>query len=453
MKRLRRPDVWFLPALLGAAVLGAVLLSDGANITAGENEIRHHRARHGWESAFDAFSAVCGVGLLTRDFEADLTSRGRWTLTAIGLFGAVLFLGAAAQAAQQLREAAGGPRLPSAALAVGVFLLALLPGVPLVWGVERAAGSNGGWESAAQHTAAAFASLGWLRPAPGDATAWVYAIIALAGAVGWPVWFLLIPAARRRFVQAAPLLRGVGVYVLILVVLGAVLCAFETPREMLGRGLPSENTLAGRPLPERFARSVLQAVSASTAGIPTEALASPQCSDGTRITLGGVLLVGGLGGSPGGGIKGPLFVWLLAGGAVVLGASRCRTTHMGTLRCALAGSTLVVLMLVLTLVVAGGLLLIDDRTRSPFDHPATFAEAWLDAASAVAGGNLSSGLTARVTGENLSSGGRHPVDQYQYGMAWLMFAMTLGRFLPLFVLSRMATVRIDDASRGVSPLI
>ena len=142
MKRLMRPEVWFLPALLGAAVLGAVLLSDGANITAGENEIKHHRARHQWESAFDALSAVCGVGLLTRDFEADLTSRGRWTLTAIGLLGAVLFLAAAAQAAQQLREAAGGPRLPSAALAVGVFLLALLPGVPLVWGVERAAGSR-----------------------------------------------------------------------------------------------------------------------------------------------------------------------------------------------------------------------------------------------------------------------------------------------------------------------
>ena len=75
---------------------------------------------------------MCGVGLLTRDFEADLTSRGRWTLTAIGLFGAVLFLAAAVQAAQQLREASGGPRLPSAALAVGVFLLALLPGTAIL---------------------------------------------------------------------------------------------------------------------------------------------------------------------------------------------------------------------------------------------------------------------------------------------------------------------------------
>ena len=48
-----------------------------------------------------------------------------------------------------------------------------------------------------------------------------------------------------------------------------------------------------------FARSLTQVVAASTAGVPTEKLAERGVRDGTKLVLAGVVLVGGLGGSPG----------------------------------------------------------------------------------------------------------------------------------------------------------
>ena len=68
-------------------------------------------------------------------------------------------------------------------------------------------------------------------------------------------------------------------------------------------------------------------------------------------------------------------------------------------------------------------------TASAYQPVPTFAEAFLDAASAVGGANLTSGLFGTVTDPNLIMGLGSGINQYQYGMAWLMAAMVLGRVL------------------------
>ena len=210
--------------------------------------------------------------------------------------------------------------------------------------------------------------------------------------------------------------------------------------------------LTGRPAGQRYARSLVQTVCAATAGMPTEDLADRNVTDGTKVTLAAVVLVGPLGGSAGGGFKWTLLIWAISGGAAAL-TRRGRSTHPATFRCLLAGTSCVVLLALLTTVVALGLLGIETRTAAPYQSPPTFADAFLDAASATAGANLSTGLADTVTSRNLSRGGRQAVDLYPYGMTWLMLAMLLGRVLPLWVLCRAAAVPLHSTPRGTPPLV
>jgi len=116
----------------------------------------------------------------------------------------------------------------------------------------------------------------------------------------------------------------------------------------------------------------------------------------------------------------------------------------------LAVAACAILVLLLATVVALGLLIIEANVASAYQPPPSFASAFLDAASAVAGGNLSGGVCAAVTDRNLSRGIRLGVDLYQYGMVWLMAAMLAGRTLPLVVLSR-AGARGTEAPGGGVP--
>ena len=183
--------------------------------------------------------------------------------------------------------------------------------------------------------------------------------------------------------------------------------------------------------------------------MPTESLVGRDVSDGTKLTLSGLLLVGGLSGSATGGVQWILLVWALAGGAASLGwlgrgkAGPASPTGpaTGLARCMHAGLGCLSLMILLTLIVAVGLLLIENWSASSYQPPPSLADALLDASSVVAGGNLSSGLTEAVTGRNLISGVRQSANLYQYGMAWLMLAMLAGRVLPLVVLRRLADSR------------
>jgi len=125
----------------------------------------------------------------------------------------------------------------------------------------------------------------------------------------------------------------------------------------------------------------------------------------------------------------------------------------GARRGALAAVACVVALVSLVLVVALGLLVIEARTTTAFQSAPTLGDALLDATSAVAGGNLSSGLMATVTSANLSRGIHQSVDLYQYGLVWLLAAMFISRTLPVLILARCAAVRGDAEASRLPPTL
>ncbi len=481
--RLKQPDLWFLVALLVITAAGAVLLAQTGAVDPDARHLSYFR--HYWQAAFDALSAACGVGMLTYSFYEDYTPLGRWILTGLGVAGALLFVAAVTHAVGRTvrhgrlgREYAGPivavvAFVVTQAVAVGVFLL--------LTGFEHA--PENAWRAIA-----AFSSLGWGTETPEGVLqsgalrlpAWPLALLAWIGALGWPLWLFVVPALFKRWsgfwvqaVASAPrggrrvqgsgsrvqgsgdprfqisdgrlrtgraLLVMVGGYTAWLLLAALLICAFETPRGSAGRGEPND-TLSGQPLAPRYVRSLVQTAAASGAGMPTESLAERDTSDGTKFTLSALLLVGGLGGSATGGMQWTLLLWALAGAAAALGWLGKEKAATDVARWMHAGLACLLLLVLLALVVAVGLLLIENWTASRYQPPPSFADALLDASSIVAGGNLSSGLTESVTSRNLLSGIRQSANLYQYGMAWLMLAMLAGRLLPLVVLRRLGSAR------------
>jgi len=482
MRRLRRPDLWFLVTLLVVVVIGAGLLAR-ADATDSDSR-RLSYSRHHWQAAFDALSATCGVGLLTYGFQEDYTPRGRWILTALGVIGALLFVAAATHAMRRAQEPVrrweservgksdrisaplGHPlpshlptcshshaRVPHPVLAVSAFIIVqtLVLGIFLLasWIGEGTADrlETGPTVETAWSAIAAFSSLGWASEIVGDRletgpTAWPLALMAWLGALGWPVWLLIVPALSRRYVRVRATLALLGAYALMLLSAALLISAFESPRGAVGRGGPSDD-LSGQPWPTRYARSLVQTVAASGAGTPTESLEGADATPGTKVTLAALLLIGGLGGSTTGGVQCLVLLWAFGGAAAALGWSGRGDRNPEAARWMRAGLACVLLLALLAFVVAIGMLLLENWTASRYQPPPAFADAWLDACSLVAGGNLSTGLTDTVTGRNLLSGIRQSANLYQHGMIWLMLAMLAGRVLPLVVLSRLANDRAD----------
>ena len=499
MSWLARPHVWLALALLVVAGVGAVLLADPACTRVEDEFLQVYHTRHEWQAAFDALSATCGVGLLTYDFEEYYTARGRWTLTALGVAGAVLYLLAVTQALRRLATAGTGPgryigdktggtepgrynedvasaprggrgagaripsrtsqaagaehRPPHPVLVAAVFLVVLAVLLPLFWLAEWVGGVETSFSDAAWRASAAFASLGWTRDPQSGLDAWPVAVVAWIGALGWTTWVVVVPALRRRCVPVRGLCVSVGGYVCFLLIAAGLMCALESPRAGR-RGIERDGkALSSQPPPTRYAQSLVQTVCASGAGIPTAALSDRAVAEGTKVTLAVVVLVGGMAGAAGGGIKWPLLMAVLAGGVSALGRAGRNTPERSVSRYTLAGAACVLSMLALASVVALGLLLIENHTASPYQPSPTFADAFLDASSAVGGANLSSGLTATVTSRNLITGMRQAANLYQYGMSWLMVAMLVGRVLPLFVLCRIADAGRASTRPASPPLL
>ena len=432
MRHLKQPELWFLAALLLLTTVGAVLLTHTRAI---EPESRHLAYnRHHWQVAFDALSAGSGVGMLTYDFQDDYTTAGRWILTGLGVLGAALFIAAATHIARRIRPADTHSQVPHPLLAVGVFLLvqAVTVGIFLL-----ATWQNGGGQNAWRAIAAA-CSLGWgMEPSTGGVSAWPVALLAWIGALGWPIWLLPFGPPAKRFIQLRSALTLLGGYTAFLLLAALLICMFESPRGTTGSGGPSE-TLSSQNFETRYARSLIQVSAASGAGMPTEPLAERETGDGTKLALTALLLVGGLGGSATGGVQLALLLWALAGGLASigwLGRGRIAPDVTRWMRAGLSG---VLLMSMLILIIAVGLLLIENWTATRYQPPPSLADALLDAGSVVAGGNLTTGLTETVTGRNLVTGIHQSTSLYQYGMSWLMLAMLSGRILPLVIMRHLA---------------
>lgn len=438
MKRLSHPVFWLPLALAVLTAGGSLVLYQEPFLQLSERDRCSYGVRPRWQTAFDALSASAGAGLLTYSLDADYTARGRWLLTGFGVVGAALYL-VAVQRTLSRRGPSAAPLLPTARrilLAFAVWLaLATLTGVA----VERIRGELAP-QDAAFNAVAAFASLGWVRGAPSDRHDGLYAAIAFVGALGWPVWLL----RWQRVIRLRRLACAVAGYSLFLVVGAGLIAALEVPRGGPRGERGGGDRLADQPPTVRVARALTQVTAAAGAGMPLEPLGDRAVGEGTKLLLAGGVFFGGLGGSAGGALKWLVLLLVLRAGRRASGSGT--DNRVGVLHAiALAG-----LFLALILMVALGLLLIEAHVGSPYQSPPTLADALLDASSATCGAGLTSGLTRQLTGVNLSSGIRQPVDVYMYGMAWLMAAMFIGRVLPVLVIGRAGVV---DARPPNGPIV
>lgn len=446
MKVLARPDTVCLLMLVALAGAGAVALAQPACVPLTERDAEYLWTYRYWQSAFDALSAACGVGLLVRDFDEDYTLLGRTALTAIGFAGALVYLAAVVRTLRRTGASLTIWRAPPVRVVLGVFCaFQAVLSVLCLLGMQLS-GAQIGIADAALTGVAAFASLGFVREgAAGSSAGWI-ALIAWWSALGWPLWFSVIPPLMRRHVQARQALVVAGAYSLLLLLIALLVCALELPRSgnvPVGASQPFADNQASW----QYGRRLVQVAAAAGAGVSTEALTDRNATEGAKVTLALTVLLGSSGYAAGGGVTWILLLWALVG-ALFPGSDTQRRTALG--RWFVAGLSCVSVLGLLAIGGAVGLLLLESLTGSRFVHPPTFADALLDACSAVGGANLSGGVLERVTGENLVSGKNNPINLYAFGMIWMLLLMLAGRLIPLIILRRVAdaVTPANDAARS-----
>lgn len=450
-----RPIWLLLAALLLISAGGAVALSQPACAPISDEQFRWFWGRHYWQAAFDALSATCGVGMLTRAGEAGYTQTGRWVLLLLGQLGAAAYLWAALAL---WRVGLDQSARVSIAAVLGAFAAWQLALTGLVWSLGSAICPTVSFGQTALLVGSAFCGLGSLSAAPPDAgTALMLAFVGLFSVAGWPLW-LLGTSAPARHALLRVLLPGVAVYAGVMALAALLLWTLEGPRGALltGRG---GGELAGSeqvvvPLSEdrgagRAVRCAVLVVNATSTGVMSEPIADVDLRDSSRMLLALLVLGGGLGGGPAGGVKWLLLASLLLprrelqeprgsadapqafAGAPPQRAARGETGR-GTRGQALAVMTV---MGAMALGTCGGLLLLEQITAARYQPAPSFADAFLDASAAVGGANLTTGVAQTVISPNLTAGIRLPVNLFELGMAWLMVAMLAGRVAPLLVLA------------------
>ncbi len=449
--------------LVVLAAGGAVLLTLPASLQLDPRDAAYYRQYHAWQSAFDALSIVTGCGLRTREPARDYTPTGRWILLAIGAAGAVCYVRAAAAALAALIGPAGHPSprethtpprwsdalRTAAAWRLHVWLAVVLGPAVLLGGVmvglDRLAGVHGPAANSFYDGVATYLSLGLTLARRTGPQAAVIVVPALAGGLGVPAVALCVPRLRRALAGLGRIWLGwLATYALWLLAAAALIALCEQPRGRTGQTA----TLAGAPPAKRWARAAAVSATVSPAGVSTEPLTEAASSEATRTAIAALVLVGSMPGSPGGGVKWPLFLAACASLAAAVGLWR-RGCDPPTSRLRSAAVHLTLALVLTTVFVAIGLLAIEGLTASRFTPPPRLTDALLDAASAVGGAALTGGLTHAVTNQNLTAGIRLSVDMYPWGMGWLMAAMLAGRLLPVVILCRMSNGRtksIEHAS-------
>lgn len=444
----KRCTATFTSAILLLAAGGAAVLAQPACTALSERDQQFFYARHIWQCAFDSLSAACGAGLLTSDFQQDYTDVGRGVLSFIGLLGALAYV--FATLATMRRWAPSDLLVPGPGVVALFFVGIQLLAVGAAWAALRAAADEPAPLAPVWLATAAFGSLGWARPAAGLET-WLCAAIAGVSALGWPIWLLLLGACRRTLGGARTFGRPALGYLVYLVALAVAVSVLESSR---GAAQPGAGAaMEAQAWPVRLGRAAAQVVSAAGAGIATEDLADRGVREGTKAVLAVLLLVGGFGGCAAGGVTWILAVSAMRGrapirprveqGSATAGAGAVPAAEtpgggdvLAAAGAAVAALRVVVGLLAVTVLAALGLMLIETLTASRFQPAPTFGDALVDAASAVCGGGLTTGVTELVTSRNLVKGIGLGFDQYQVGMTWIMLCMIAGRVLPIAILSR-----------------
>ena len=424
---------WWVLGLLFITAAGAVLLAQPQCTNRDPRDLEYFSTRHYWQCAFDSLSTATGCGLLTYRLDQDYTPQGRWTLLVIGLAGFALYIATAAAAARRAALFPTNLRPPRPLTVLSYFLcIAVVVLIPSAWPIEQAAHSDANLADATWRTLSFLCGLGWVGELPGRSVAWFAAGIGGLSLLGW--WpLLIVPRMRDRSVRFVNLLRPFAGMVVVLAVWMGLLFVFDLPRGQRGGGDPEAEW---KRMQERTAIIATESASEIGVGLPSESPKPAQLPDGAKLTLALAILVGGLGIGGAGGI-GLLFTsWALCGATRSLfrrtSSDPPGRSHRTRVALAAVGG-----FFALSVVFAVGLLLIEWITAARFQEQPSFADALLDSASALGGSAVTSGLTATVTGRNLTSGIQLPINMYQVGMAWVMLAMFLGRVIPIAALCRL----------------
>lgn len=437
MKRLASPALWLPLLLLLLTLTGAILLFPDASTSVDARTREFYSTRHFILCSLHALSAAAGCGLFTYNIDSNFTTQGQLLLFGLGLAGSIAFIAAILQSLRRLVIPIAAQRdhpaipIPLPALAI---LFAVVP--LLLDFLLRSFWPPAGPCHASRTIGAAF-SLGWYAPNDRQPP-WVLPVLSFFGAVGGTFWLqaMFMPLGTvRSWLNFRRLGSILLCYAAWLLLIAFLVSTFETRRSYRSEAGPSDK-LFDQPAGARLARSFSLVASSSGAGIATEPITDRGVSDATKALLAAAILVGGLPGSPVGGMT-FLALFLALGGATVAQKLLGLPNHAD--RAVRIASTVVLAEIAAALLAAFGLLLIEHLTAACFQSPPSFADALLDAASLVGGASLSSGLASTITSDNLSSGMRQSADLYIYGTAWMMLAMLIGRALPVWILCRAAT--------------
>lgn len=439
-----RPTFWLPAALMLLAVLGGALLLQPLCLDLSARDRSAYGGLPYLRCAFDALSLACGCGLLTFRLESDYTQTGRWVLLVIGVVGALLQLFALAPRIVRLLLPEESTRAAALwALLQRSILAALVIAAGGAWLLREGPEGLPLKQSAYLAVATTF-SLGVRPLAPTAGTASALAGLSVLTALTWIVWLLpLLLRVRRQAAVLAALLS----YALYLALGAGLLTVLDLPRGWATAAprVQRDTTTAPPPPPTLlgdYTRHATIVLGGAGSGMPLNTAEEP-LSEPAKTLLAGVVLVGGLGLGVTGGVG-----WLLLLVAVVparrhgsessgtavrdAGAASMAVTDRARLRA--TAQKLLVALVVLTVVVALGLLGLEQLVASPYESAPTLADALLEASSAVGGAGLGGGLTASLSSTNLCRGINQPTDWYPYGMGWLMLAMLTGRVLPIMLI-------------------
>lgn len=436
---MRRGALYFLGVLFVLIAGGAAWLAQPICSPRDARDQQYFQARQIAECVFDATSAVCGVGLLSGPLEGRYSPTGRWSLWGLGVAGAIAYLIAFGRVIQNFAEASIGKNSTPAVLsqvdlprsrpiAWPTLLLTGLIGVlTLTLGVffaGRLTCPTVAFDETLWLVGCAFFSIGLTPNAIEPGTAVMLAAVGLIGALGWPLWLVMFRGIRRR--EIVRLHIGVVLPFSVAILLATILLwAVEMPRggESIGkitaRPEDARLTLSQEAAWPRFFRSGV-AVANALNGIAIEPMHERSIRDSSKVVLAGCELVGGLAGGMTGGVTFTLLWlgWLKKDTPWRRAAVR---TILGLMGAAFSA--------------AFGMILLETMIASRYQPAPTFADAFMDGASLVAGANLTSGLTATLTARNLISGIGLGISFDLVGMGWLVLWMLFGRVLPLWVLA------------------
>lgn len=474
MKALGRPDRWFLLALLAACGGGGVLLAQPFASLLSARDVEYYWGYHLCRSVFNAISAVCGSGLLLGDLARDYSPAGRWTLIALGELGALLFVAAVWQALARAGASMTVWRVPPLSSVLGLLLAlqclgaaicaahwALSSALPEAPNVSAAPANQAALaapdphaghspdsarlaalEDAGPTVQAALCATASLGLVPGERLAQQAGLLVALGwfaALGWPIWLVVLPGQFKRCVRARAAAASGVVFSLILLLAAGLLTYFDSPRGGREAAVRDEARQAGAgpPASQGLGARLAQAGAAATFGMAVPPLDPGRASEGSKLVLSALLLLGGLGVGPGGGIGVVMLLWALR----EWGAGQTARKDADTGRWLQAGLATCAAMLILAIVGAAGLLAIEHLAADAYRHAPTLGDALVDASSAVGGGALTTGLLDTVTSQSLTGGIGQRVNLFPIGMGWGALLLILGRWTPLLILARLGAGR------------